>query len=50
MKNYITYGYQFIIGHFWGVIIKKELCDLVVKKYVNNQILSKSEDKKINLI
>jgi len=31
-------------------IEKKELCDLVVKKYVNNQILSKSEDKKINLI
>ena len=33
MKNYITYGYQFIIGHFWGVIIKKELCDLGTNQY-----------------
>ena len=26
MKNNITYDYKFIIGHFFGIIIKKELC------------------------
>tara|TARA_R110000824_G_scaffold115000_1_gene265882 strand:- start:216 stop:617 length:402 start_codon:yes stop_codon:yes gene_type:complete len=29
---------------------KKRLCDLVVKKYVNHEILSKSDDKEVNLI
>ena len=26
MKNTVTYDYKFIIGHFFGIIIKKELC------------------------
>ena len=28
MKNNITYDYKFIIGHFFGCVIKKDLCKL----------------------
>lgn len=33
MKNHISYGFNFIIGHFWGIIIKKELCGLGIDQY-----------------
>ena len=43
MKNDISYDYKFIIGHLFGVIIKKELCshtliseqEMIMKEVLN---------------